>query len=402
MRLWTLLACLALFEGALRAQVICLAAELEGVNELPPNASSGKGTAWFLLDPVADTVTYELTFDNLSAPETVCQIHGYAAPGAGAGTLHLLPAGHHKTGVWFYPPADEPLILAGLTYVNVHSTAFMKGEIRGQIERVDANAVLLSTLDGPQAGTGSPAFASGVFAVDTAANRVDYHLTLAAGLLLGGETAAHLHGMAAPGSCAGVLHPLPGGFHKRGTWIYAESEESGILADLTYTNVHSSAFPNGELRGQNRVVCTCEPGFVSYCTAGASASGCVASLSASGFPSASAISGFVLTATGVEGQKDGLFFFGANGRQANPWGNGTSFQCVVPPVKRGGVQAGTGSTGACDGAFPQDLNTRWQAKPGQNPGAGAVVQAQLWYRDPSSTSNQTTSLSNALEFTVCP
>jgi hypothetical protein len=30
------------------------------------------------------------------------------------------------------------------------------------------------------------------------------------------------------------------------------------------------------------------------------------------------------------------------------------------------------------------------------------VQAQLWYRDPDSTSNQTTSLSNALEFAVAP
>ena len=35
-------------------------------------------------------------------------------------------------------------------------------------------------------------------------------------------------------------------------------------------------------------------------------------------------------------------------------------------------------------------------------GAGAVVQAQLWYRDPLNTSNQTTSLSDAIEFIVAP
>ena len=35
-------------------------------------------------------------------------------------------------------------------------------------------------------------------------------------------------------------------------------------------------------------------------------------------------------------------------------------------------------------------------------GAGTVVQAQLWYRDPQNTSNQTTSLSDAIEFTVAP
>jgi hypothetical protein len=37
-----------------------------------------------------------------------------------------------------------------------------------------------------------------------------------------------------------------------------------------------------------------------------------------------------------------------------------------------------------------------------NPGAGAQVQAQLWYRDPQNTSNQTTSLSDAIEFLVAP
>jgi len=142
-----------------------------------------------------------------------------------------------------------------------------------------------------------------------------------------------------------------------------------------------------------------------YCTAGVSASGCQAALSAVGVASATASSGFELAAAGVEGAKDGLLFFGTGGRQANPWGNGTSFQCVVPPVKRAGLLAGVGTPGACDGAFQQDLNAHWCPscpKPGHNPGVGATVQAQLWYRDPLSTSNQTTSLSDALEFPVGP
>ena len=141
---------------------------------------------------------------------------------------------------------------------------------------------------------------------------------------------------------------------------------------------------------------------VSYCTAGTSAGGCQALLAASGAPSATAPSGFTLQASGVEGQRDGLFFYGSWGRQANPWGNGSSYQCVVPPVTRGGVLAGSGTPGVCDGAFAQDLNGLWTAKPAKNPGAGAVVQAQLWYRDPASTSNQTTSLSDAVEFCVQP
>jgi hypothetical protein len=140
----------------------------------------------------------------------------------------------------------------------------------------------------------------------------------------------------------------------------------------------------------------------SYCTAGTSASGCQTTLSASGSPSATAPAGFLVTATSVEGQKDGLFFFATNGRQANPWGNGTSYQCVVPPVRRAGLLTGNGANGACNGLFTQDLNALWAANPAKNPGAGAVVQTQAWYRDPQNTSNQTTSLSDAIEFSVCP
>jgi hypothetical protein len=142
-----------------------------------------------------------------------------------------------------------------------------------------------------------------------------------------------------------------------------------------------------------------------YCTAGTSASGCQALIGATGNASASASSGFSLTISGVEGQKEGLFFCGTNGRQANPWGNGTSFVCVVPPRWRAGLLTGVGTVGACDGSFSQDLNGHWCStcpKPLHNPGAGALAQAQLWYRDPASTSNQTSSMSDAIEFLVGP
>jgi hypothetical protein len=142
-----------------------------------------------------------------------------------------------------------------------------------------------------------------------------------------------------------------------------------------------------------------------YCTAGTSSIGCNALISVSGTASATASSGFTLSASTVEGAKDGLFFYGSNGRQAAPWGSGTSYQCVVPPVMRGGLLSGVGTAGLCDGTFSQDMNARWCPtcpKPLQNPGAGATVQAQLWYRDPFNTSNQTTSLSDAIEFCVGP
>ena len=144
----------------------------------------------------------------------------------------------------------------------------------------------------------------------------------------------------------------------------------------------------------------------SYCSAGTSASGCQAFIQAYGTPSATAPSGFTLSVTYMEGAKDGLFFYGTNGRQANPWYGGTSYVCVIPPRLRGGLLAAVGTTaGACDGWLVQDLNARWCPtcpSPAHNPGAGAVVQAQLWYRDPQNTAFATSSMSDAVEFTVGP
>jgi hypothetical protein len=181
-------------------------------------------------------------------------------------------------------------------------------------------------------------------------------------------------------------------------------EYLGIDSDGANTLV---AFTTSYLDGRGDVYLDrmpCQP-FLTYCTPGTSASGCTADISASGIPSASAATGFLLRASTAEGAKNGIFFFGTNGQQSNPWGNGTSLQCVVPPVMRGGLLNGSGTSGACDGIFAQDLNARWCPtcpRPLQNPGAGALVQAQLWHRDPLNTSNQTTSLSDAIEFVVCP
>ena len=94
----------------------------------------------------------------------------------------------------------------------------------------------------------SPGFGCGRFVIDTNANTLDYHIVFDG--VVSGETAAHIHGAANPGFNAGVQHPLPTGTTKTGTWNYPESMEADILNGRTYVNIHSNAFPGGELRGQ--------------------------------------------------------------------------------------------------------------------------------------------------------
>jgi hypothetical protein len=190
----------------------------------------------------------------------------------------------------------------------------------------------------------------------------------------------------------------------------APGDQFGIAVSASANTVLAGAQYNdhaGLSSGSARAFEGLSPSYVgSYCTAGTSASGCQALIATSGTPSATAEWGFSLLVQNMEGAKNGLFFYGTNGKQANPWGNGSSFVCVIPPRLRGDLLVAEGSTaGACDGFLTQDLNARWCPtcpKPAHNPGAGAVVQAQLWYRDPNNTANVDTSMSDAIEFTVLP
>ena len=72
----------------------------------------------------------------LTTPEIAAHIHGFAPPGTPAGILFGLPLGSPKIAVWNFTEVQQPSIIAGLSYVNLHTTMFPVGEIRGQILRV--------------------------------------------------------------------------------------------------------------------------------------------------------------------------------------------------------------------------------------------------------------------------
>jgi Tol biopolymer transport system component len=142
-----------------------------------------------------------------------------------------------------------------------------------------------------------------------------------------------------------------------------------------------------------------------YCTAGTTTHGCVPSISYSGTPSASAGSGFSITVSSVEGQKQGILFYGINqtGFTAHPWGTSSSFLCVKSPTQRTHSQLSGGTFNGCDGVLSIDWNAYIAANPGAlgNPVTpGLSVFAQGWFRDPMSP--KTTMLSDALAFVVAP
>jgi len=190
--------------------------------------------------------------------------------------------------------------------------------------------------------------------------------------------------------------------HENGVWGAVETLEAGLTGSALWLNMAMDQGTVAAALPANAAVWDPAEAPVTYCSAGTTALGCNALIGAQGHPSATAISGFDISAVGLQGQVNGLFFFGTGGRQASPWGNGTSFQCVVPPVVRTGLQTAGGTAGACDGTLLLDMNAWMSAHPAKAPGVAAVTQIQAWFRDPQNTSNQQTALSDALEFQVCP
>jgi hypothetical protein len=150
---------------------------------------------------------------------------------------------------------------------------------------------------------------------------------------------------------------------------------------------------------------SCELGAVfTYCTAGTTTNGCNAQITAIGTPSASASSGFVIVGTGIEGQKQTLLYYGVSGPSAQVWATGSSsFKCVRQPVQRVAPQNSGGTVDTCSGTYAIDLANYLATRPtavGNPRFAGEVFNAQLWFRDPPAPS--TSSLSNALQFTLAP
>ncbi len=227
-----------------QARQYCYSCVFNGTQEVPPNPSTAIGGGQFLIDTDANTVNFHLVYTGLGAAEIAAHIHGPAAPGVNAGVLFPLPMGNPKVGVWAYPEAMEASILAGQTYANIHSGAVPGGEIRGQI--VPLNAQLNGAQETP--ASPSPGTGWGVFSIDRATNTLQYYIAF--GGTLAAETAAHIHGSALHQVAGGVLQPLPLGSPKIGAWIYPEALESDILNGRTYVNIHTAAFPGGEIRGQ--------------------------------------------------------------------------------------------------------------------------------------------------------
>jgi hypothetical protein len=112
-------------------------ATLVGTQEVPPNASPATGLATVTLSSDQTTITVDVSFAGLTAPATASHIHGPAAPGSSAPVLFpfanvpVATSGVIPEQSFPITPAEVTDLQNGQYYVNVHSSTFPSGEIRG-------------------------------------------------------------------------------------------------------------------------------------------------------------------------------------------------------------------------------------------------------------------------------
>lgn len=130
---------LALAATPASAVTILLTASLDGAQEVPPVATPGTGTASISYDTVSNLLSWTGSFSGLVGTTSAAHFHGAAAPGVSAGvrlgiTIPLgVTAGSFGPSSATISEAFEAELLAGLWYLNIHTSFRPGGEIRGQV-----------------------------------------------------------------------------------------------------------------------------------------------------------------------------------------------------------------------------------------------------------------------------
>ena len=247
---------------------------LSGDAEVPSVDTDGTGSVYVIVNAARTKLTYVATFRGLSGPVVAAHIHFGASDVAGPviiplragrspmiGTLYasnLTPAG----GIDTFAEAITAM-LAGDTYVNLHTAANPPGEVRGQLKRRSGDRVFTGTLSGAAEvpavsgeGTGSA-----LVIVNNTGTKVTYVVTFRG--LSGPVVAAHIH-LGDPSVSGPVVLPLRAGRSPMvGTLYAANVTPAGDVANLadliaamrgfrTYVNLHTAANPAGEVRANLR------------------------------------------------------------------------------------------------------------------------------------------------------
>jgi len=239
----------------LPAGVVVLYAELSSAQQVPTLDTSAEGLAALTLDEAGAAVSIHVNTRSLN-DATGAHLHNGFGGTNGPVEIALIQDGGNPAH-WFAEQqalsgVQLDAILAGGTYINVHSPANPGGEARGQVipEGID---FMFGFLDGKQRVPAIATAASGTYAVtaNSAAGSVVAHVNTSG---VDDATAAHLHDGYA-GTNGGVAIGLAQDLMNAALWSAIDApidadQLVALRAGRYYVNVHTPANPGGEIRGQ--------------------------------------------------------------------------------------------------------------------------------------------------------
>lgn len=119
------------------AQTVAYKADLTGTAELPPTDSKGQGTAMVEFDSGNKTLSWTVTFTDLTGPVTAAHFHGPAAVGENAPPVIPIKGALVSPIKGSATLTDSQVadLEAGKLYFNLHTAKFPDGEVRGQLTK---------------------------------------------------------------------------------------------------------------------------------------------------------------------------------------------------------------------------------------------------------------------------
>jgi len=217
-----------------------------GDQEVPPTGSEATGACVATLNDAQNELSVTCTHN----VQNVTAAHIHRAPrGVNGGVI--FPFGNPASpiqGTWMNMTQQNVQdLFAGNLYVNVHSSAFPGGEIRGQLVR--GLEAFHFPLSGLQEVPPTPSQATG--ACTGVLSALETEFAIRCEHTVGNPTASHIH--AAPrGVNGGVIFNLGNPQSPiENTWQNLTPQNvADMRAEGHYVNVHSPQFPGGEIRGQ--------------------------------------------------------------------------------------------------------------------------------------------------------
>ena len=128
---------------------------LSGLGENPPNGSPGTGFGTVVLNAAQTQITVDESWSGLLATASASHIHGPGGVGTNAPVLFpftgvpAATAGAIPEQVFSITAAQVTMLFQGFLYMNVHTSVFPGGEIRGQLLLVpEPSSIALLGLGG--------------------------------------------------------------------------------------------------------------------------------------------------------------------------------------------------------------------------------------------------------------